>query len=287
MKSRGEKIFDVLNIILMILLSALFILPILLVVFSSFTASRELTLNGYSLIIRKFSFEYYKAIFVSENHQFITSVGNSFFIAVITTSIMVVTTSLAAFVLSRPKLQFKKIITFFFIIPMLFAGGTIPYYLVVKDLGLYDTLWAIIIPSGVSAWYILLVKNFFVGVPNSIVESAELDGANNVQILFKIFLPVSFPIIATVILYTVVGVWNDWYQASIFLESENLWPVQTFIRNLQDSDGFLEKYFGKTNLNYEGIRTAAVILSLLPILIAYPFMQRFFIKGTMIGSVKE
>ncbi len=172
---------------------------------------------------------------------------------------------------------------------MLFAGGTIPYYLIIKDLGLLNSLWAIILPSGVSAWYILLVKNFFIGIPNSLVEAAELDGANNVQILFLVFLPVSFPIIATIILYTVVGVWNDWYQASLFLDSnhEYLWPIQAFIRRLEDSDEFINRYFGQTSYNYDGIRAAAVILSLIPIAIAYPFMQRFFIKGSLVGSVKE
>ncbi len=289
LKTRGEKVFDVFNIFLMILFALLFIIPILLVINSSFTATNELTRYGYTLFIKKFSLEYYKAIFNMESSQFARSILNSIIIMIGTVIIMVINTSLAAYALTRRKLQFKKIISFYYIIPMLFGGGTIPYFLVIKSLGLINTWWAIILPSGVSAWYILLVRNFFTGIPESLYEAAELDGASNVQVLFRVALPLGFPIIATIILYTSVGVWNDWFQASLFIDSNHydLWPIQAFIRRLEDSDEFLKAYFGNTSLNYSGIRAAAVIISLIPIVIAYPFVQKFFIKGTMAGSVKE
>ena len=289
LKSRGEKVFDVFNIFLMILFSLMFIVPILLVINSSFTATRELTLYGYSIIIRKFSFEYYESIFKMESSQFLRSILNSVIICAATTTIMVITTSLAAYSLTRRKLQFKKVFSFYFIIPMLFGGGTVPFFLIIKSLGLINTWWALILPSGVSAWYILLVRNFFAGIPESLYEAAELDGASNVQVLFRVALPLGFPIIATIILYTAVAIWNDWFAASLFIDSNhyNLWPIQAFIRRLEDSDEFLKAYFGNTSLNYGGIRSAAVLLSLIPIVIAYPFVQKFFIKGTMAGSVKE
>ena len=288
-RSRGEKAFDIFNIFLMILFSLQFIIPILLVINSSFTATKELTRYGYSLIIRKFSLEYYKSIFMMESSQFVRSIFNSMVICASTTLIMVINTSLAAYALTRRKLQFKKFFSFYFIIPMLFGGGTIPYFLIIKNLGLINTWWALILPSGVSAWYILLVRNFFAGIPESLYEAAELDGATNVQVLFTVALPLGFPIIATIILYTAVAVWNDWFAASLFIDSNhyNLWPIQAFIRRLEDSDEFLKAYFGNTSLNYSGIRSAAVIISLIPIVIAYPFVQKFFIKGTMSGSVKE
>lgn len=288
-KSKGEKVFDVINIFLMIILALLFIIPCLLIVNSSFTATKELTLNGYSLFIEKFSLEYYKAIFTMESNQFIISMLNSVIIAVSSTSIMVVTSSLAAYALTRKKLQFRNVFYFYFIIPMLFGGGMIPYYLIINDLGLMNTLWALILPSGISAWYVLLLKNYFSSLPDSLTEAAELEGANNVQVLYYVIAPLGFPMIATIILYTAVAVWNDWFQASIFLDSDHyhLWPVQAFVRRVEDSDEFLKAYFGNVNLNYDGIRSATVILSLIPIIIIYPILQRYFIKGTLVGSVKE
>lgn len=288
-KSKGEKIFDVCNVIFMIIFALIFIIPILLLINSSFTGTKALTLHGYSLIIRDFSLEYYKAIFSMESNQFVISILNSLFVVVCTTVLMVFTTSLAAYALTRKKLQFKKFFTYYFIISMLFSGGTIPYYILINNLGLMNTLWALILPSGVSAWYILLARKFFQQVPEALIEAAELDGANNLQILFKVVLPLNLPIIATISLYTSVAMWNDWFAASLFIDSNHyqLWPIQAFIRRIEDSDEFLKAYFGDTNLNYGGLRSAAVIISLIPIVLVYPFLQKFFIKGSLEGGVKE
>lgn len=288
-KSKGEKIFDVCNVIFMIIFALIFIIPILLLVNSSFTGTKALTLHGYSLIIRDFSLEYYKAIFSMESNQFVISILNSLFVVVCTTVLMIFTTSLAAYALTRKKLQFKKFFTYYFIISMLFSGGTIPYYILINNLGLMNTLWALILPSGVSAWYILLARKFFQQVPEALIEAAELDGANNLQILFKVVLPLNLPIIATISLYTSVAMWNDWFAASLFIDSNHyqLWPIQAFIRRIEDSDEFLKAYFGDTNLNYGGLRSAAVIISLIPIVLVYPFLQKFFIKGSLEGGVKE
>ena len=288
-KSKGEKIFDVCNVIFMIIFALIFIIPILLLINSSFTGTKALTLHGYSLIIRDFSLEYYKAIFSMESNQFVISILNSLFVVVCTTVLMVFTTSLAAYALTRKKLQFKKFFTYYFIISMLFSGGTIPYYILINNLGLMNTLWALILPSGVSAWYILLARKFFQQVPEALIEAAELDGANNLQILFKVVLPLNLPIIATISLYTSVAMWNDWFAASLFIDSNHyqLWPIQAFIRRIEDSDEFLKAYFGDNNLNYGGLRSAAVIISLIPIVLVYPFLQKFFIKGSLEGGVKE
>lgn len=288
-KSKGEKIFDVCNVIFMVFFALIFIIPILLLINSSFTGTKALTLHGYSLIIRDFSLEYYKAIFSMESNQFVISILNSLFVVVCTTVLMIFTTSLAAYALTRKKLQFKKFFTYYFIISMLFSGGTIPYYILINNLGLMNTLWALILPSGVSAWYILLARKFFQQVPEALIEAAELDGANNLQILFKVVLPLNLPIIATISLYTSVAMWNDWFAASLFIDSNHyqLWPIQAFIRRIEDSDEFLKAYFGDTNLNYGGLRSAAVIISLIPIVLVYPFLQKFFIKGSLEGGVKE
>lgn len=290
-KSKSEKVFDAANIVLMIVLTVVFVVPILLIVSASFTSARALTKYGYSLIIREFSWSSYSYIFLASD-IFVRSLFNSVFMTVLATCGMVFTTSLYAYSLTRKQLKFKKLFSIFVVIPMLFAGGTIPYYLVVNDLHLMNTQWAIIIPFSVNAWNILLVRNFFSGIPESLPEAAQLEGANNMQVLFYVVIPGGFPIIATIILYSAVGVWNDWFHASLFLDSshKNLWPVQAVVRQLQtDFESLVGSVGGGSSLglNSEGIKSAAIVLSTLPIVLVYPFLQKFFINGSFAGAVKE
>ncbi len=290
-KSKGERAFDICNIIIMILLTIMFVYPIGLILSASFTDASALTKHGYSLLVRKFSLSSYSYIFLAQG-MFLRSMANSLFITACATLLMTLTTSLYAYAVTRKQLVFKKFFNFILIIPMLFAGGTIPYYLVINGLGLMNTHWAIILPSSVSAWYIILVKNFFAALPESLTEAAHLEGANNVQVLFKVVMPLGFPIIATIILYTAVATWNDWFQASLFLDSahKDLWPVQSIVRIMNKEFESLVGAIGggsANELNSEGIKAAAVVLSTLPIVMVYPFLQRFFIDGVLVGSVKE
>ena len=275
-KSRGERAFDIINVLLMILLAVIFIYPALLIICTSFTSASAITRNGYSILIREFSLSSYEYIFGMNDSLLLRSLLNSAFVTVVSTVLNVMTTSL-----------FKKFFTIFLIIPMLFAGGTIPYYLIINSLHLMNSHFAIILPSAVSAWYIILVKNFMGGLPDSLNEAAQIEGASNVQVLFKVTLPLAFPIIATIILYVAVATWNDWFQASLFLDSQhkNLWTVQQLVRQIQEA---YESILGKdTDLNAEGIKCATVVISTLPIVIVYPFLQKYFIGGVLVGGVKE
>lgn len=290
-KSKGERAFDIFNVILMVLFAAMFVLPAVLIVCASFTSADALTQYGYSLIIRKFDLGSYAYIFLAQD-LFMRSMLNSLILTAASTFIMVITTSLYAYAVTRPELQFKKLFNLLLVIPMLFSGGTIPYYLVINDLKLMNTMWAIILPCGVNAWYIMLTKNYFSGLPESLTESAKLEGANNLQVLYKIVFPLGFPMIATIILYSAVAVWNDWFQAMLFLDSshKHLWPVQSIVRELNTDFKSLVNDIGggsTANLNAEGIKSAAVVLSTVPIIIVYPFLQRYFINGTLVGGVKE
>ena len=181
-KSKGEKAFDIFNIFLMILLTVMFVYPAILIVCASFTSANMLTKYGYSVIIREFSLSSYKYIFTAQD-LFLRAMGNSLFMTALGTFLLVITTSLYAYAVSRKKLVFKKFFVMVLVIPMLFAGGTIPYYLVINGLGLMNSQWAIILPFSVNAWYIVLAKNFFGNLPEALVESAQLEGANNVIIL--------------------------------------------------------------------------------------------------------
>ncbi len=284
-KSKSERAFDIFNIVFMIILSALFIFPLLMIICVSFSSNAAISKYGYSLIIRGFHFGWYKHIFVSDISIF-RALVNSIFMTLTATVIMVINVSLYSYSVTRPELQFKKFFNIFLVIPMIFAGGTIPYYLIIKSLGLLNSQWAIILPSGVNAWFIMLAKNFFKSLPESFVESAKLEGATNLQVLYKIVVPLAFPIIATIILYTAVAVWNDWFQASLLIDSthKDLWPVQAVLNELNSN---LSKTGSDPNINTQGVYCAAIVVATLPIVIVYPFLQRFFIGGALVGGVKE
>ena len=289
-KSKSEQAFDVINVILMVMLTLMFVLPVVYIVSTSFSSNVAITKHGYSLLVRDFTLDWYKFIFSAQD-LFLGSMLNSAFMTATATFFMVIVTSLYAYAVSRKQTQFKTFFITLLIIPMLFAGGTIPYYLTINNLGLMNTQWAIILPSSVNAWYIILVKNYFAGLPDSLCEAAQLEGASNVQTLFKVVLPLGFPIVATVILYSAVAIWNDWFQASLFLDSahKSLWPVQAVVRELNENVKILQSSAGSGDsmVNVEGVRSAAVVISTLPIVIVYPFLQRFFISGVLVGSVKE
>ncbi len=288
-KSRSERAFDTFNVIFMIILSALFIFPLLMIICVSFSSNEAILEHGYSFIVRGFHFGWYKYLFtgnlVGELSLF-RALFNSLLVTVAATLIMVVNVSLYSYAITRPELQGKTFFNLVLVIAMLFAGGTVPYYKIVTGLGLGNSLWSIILPSGVNAWFIMLAKNFFKSLPESFVESAKLEGATNFQVMYKIVVPLAFPIIATIILYTAVAVWNDWFQAMLFLkDAQQLWPLPRLIMYLNE---YLEdsSNLGQ-NMNADGIKSAAIIVSTLPIAILYPFLQKFFIGGALVGGVKE
>lgn len=290
-KSKGEKVFDVCNIGLMILFACAFVFPVIIIVSASFTSTEGLTKHGYSLVIHGFSLESYKYIFTASD-LFLRSMLNSLIVTASSTVLLVITTSLFAYALTRRELQFKKFFNIVLLIPILFAGGTIPYYVNINNLGLMNSQLAIILPGAVNAWYILLVRNFFQNLPESLNEAAKMEGANNLQVLFKVTLPLGFPIIATIILYSTVAQWNDWFQAMLFLDSshKHLWTVQAVVRELNTNFSSIASTVGggsTLGLNSEGIKSAAVVISTLPIVLIYPFLQKFFINGTLAGGVKE
>ena len=290
-RSKGEKTFDAFNVVFMIILAVIFVYPALLIVCASFTSADAITKYGYSVLIREFSLSSYHFIFQTQG-LFFTSLKNSVIIAASGTASVVVTGALFAYAISRKQLLFKKFFVMYLVITLLFSGGTISHYMNIDSLGLMNTRLAIILPSAVNAWYIILMRNFFENIPAGLCESAQLEGAGNVTILFKIIIPLSFPIIATIILFSSVDLWNNWIGAQLFIDRahEHLWPIQALVRQLEtDFKSIVSSIGGGTSLglNSEGIKAAAVVVSTLPIVILYPFLQRFFISGMLVGGVKE
>ncbi|MBQ8556945.1 MAG: carbohydrate ABC transporter permease [Clostridia bacterium] len=222
---------------------------------------------------------------------------NTIFYALSTMVLMLVFCSMAAYTLSSKHLKGRKFLNFYLLVPMYFSGGIIPLFLLVLNLGIYDTPWALILPGAFNIWYIILIKSYFGTIPESLREAAQLDGANSYRILWSVYLPTAKPILAVVALYTIIGVWNGWYRASIFLADSNLQPLQLYLRKVlvEQSVDLSQEFLTteelladqKERLSNNQLKYTIIILSSLPMLIAYPYFQKFFVKGVMMGSLKE
>lgn len=211
------------------------------------------------------------------------------------TVLTLLTSVLGAYPLSVKNLAGRKWIVRYLIIPMYFGGGLIPAFLLMNNLGLYNTRWAIILPGAVSIWYIILTRTYFMGIPESIKESAFIDGATHLQLLFKIIVPISKPILAVIAIYTIVGIWNSWFGALVYLPNEKLHPLQMYLYRVlvqqtvdlkelafDEATEAAKKVFSNVQLKY-----SIIVFTTLPIVFTYPFFQKYFIKGVMLGSLKE
>ena len=285
-KSTSNKALHITNIIVICLLTLTFLLPVVLILSASVSTADSFAQYGYTLIPKAIDFFAYKYVLFS-NSLFIRALGNSVFMTVVGTALMVINCALYSFALVQKDLVGKKFFSLYAVFTMLFAGGMIPYYLVVTGIGLGNTLWAIILPGAVSAWNILLMRNFFSSIPHSLTEAAQLDGASHWQVLRSVIIPTSFPVVATVILFTSVGFWNNWFGPLLFIDKahRDKAPIQFLMREMLDD---VATVVGQnTDLPTEAIKNATVVVATLPIVIVYPILQKYFINGVILGSVKE
>lgn len=287
--SLGERIFDICNAIIMVLLIILTLYPMLYILFSSLSeGNRLISFNGILLWPQGFSLEGYKAVL--SNPTILSGFKNTLFILVVGLGINMTLTSLGAYFLSREGVMLQKPIMFFIVFTMFFQGGLIPFFLIVKSYGLLDSLWALILPTAVSTFNLIIMRTYFMAIPKELEESAFLDGAGHFTILFRIFIPLSMPVVAVLILYYGVGHWNSWFNAMIFLRDQDLYPIQLVVRNIileNDNASML----GTTTLIQsrdvaETLKYAAIIVTTAPILLLYPFLQKYFVKGVMVGALK-
>lgn len=267
------------------------IYPLIFVVSASFSDPIAVSSGKVVLWPVDFTLKAYQRIF--EYSRVWSGYLNSIFYAVVGTIVNVAMTILAAYPLSRKDLYGKNVIMFFFVFSMMFSGGLIPFYLVVNELGLYNTRWAIIIPSALSVWNMIITITFFrTSLPQELLEAAQLDGCSDIQYLIKIVLPLSAPIIAVLCLFYAVGHWNQYFTALIFLADKDLFPLQLVLRDILVANtidmSLLED--AKTMAAKAGMRDllkfALIIVSSVPVLAIYPFVQKYFVKGLMIGAIK-
>ncbi len=290
-RSAGSIAADVIIYTLVTLLCLTCIIPFLNILAMSLSDPQIVIRQEVFLIPKGITTAAYELIMKTEGLW--TAYGNTLIYLVSIVVLSDIVTVLAAFPLSQPGLAGRKFCNIFFLIPMFFGGGLIPSYLLIVQLGLYDTRWAIILPSLLSIWNIILVRTYFKNLPGSLFESAKIDGAGNVRMLFSIAVPLAKPIIAVITLYMAVGVWNSWFGALLYLPSRDYQPLQYYLANLlvftpnslseiQDGASQLQSMLTNAQLKY-----AMIIFVSLPIICLYPFLQKYFIKGVLIGSLKE
>lgn len=290
-KSLSYRIFLVINTTLLIVLALSCLYPFLNMFAISLSTNEAVMTGNVSIWPQGFNIEAYSRIL--KEAQFWTGYKNTLIYTVVGTLVSLGMTIICAYPLSRKNLVGRKYILLFMIFTMYFGGGLIPSYLLIKNLGMMNTLAAIVLPGAISVYNMLIMKTFFQGIPESLIEAAQIDGMGHWGILCKIVLPLSKPILATMTLFYAVGYWNDWFTPLIYMNSNSKYPVTLFLRDivmgvtLQAQSGQAIDATSATNVMAQTMQSATVMLVTIPILCIYPFVQKHFVKGVMLGSVKE
>lgn len=296
-KSVGDKIFDVAVVIVMVLTILVTLYPFLNSTAISLNDADDTTRGGITIYPRKFTLRNYELIFSNAKvyKAYLVTIGRT----VIGTLSALLFTSTFAFGMAHQNLKFRRFYTLFCLIPMYFGGGLIPFYFLIKWLNLINSFWVYIIPGFVGIFNMIIMRTYFQGIPIALEESARIDGANYLTVFWKIILPISSPIVATIALFVGVGQWNAWFDAAIFITKADLKPMQSVLLSIISEAKFAESLAatvgGPVNVgnigmgvktNVRSITMATMIVTILPIIMTYPFLQRYFVKGIMVGSLK-
>lgn len=292
-----KKPTNVLFNIILGILSLLSIIPFIFVMIISFTDENSLAMNGYRFIPEKISLYAYQYI-VQAGENIIRSYGVTILVTIVGTVLGLLLTGTYAYALSRKNYAYKKIFTTMITIPMLFSGGMVANYLIVtKVLMLKDSFWALVLPLCLNTFNVIVLRTFFkTSIPESVIESAKIDGASEWRLFFQIVIPMALPGLATIGLFLTLGYWNDWFNAMMYIDNQNWIPLQYLLVKIESSIDWLasnksmmgvDGIQAAANLPKETIKMAIVVISTLPIIFAYPFFQRYFVNGLTVGAVKE
>lgn len=289
-KTTPYRIFSFFNTTFLLVLSVLCIIPLVHVFAVSFSAKAAADANLVGLWPVDFSVEAYKKTI--NNPVFLGSLWVAVKRTVLGTFVILLIACLAAYALSKENNQFKgrSVYAWIFVFTMIFNGGLVPFYIVIQKLGLMDSFWVLILPGAVNVWLTILLMNYFRGVPRELEEAALIDGAGQFGILFRIYLPLSLPALATLGLFAMVWHWNSWFDGLLYLSNKEDYPLATYLQTVIVSRDMSSMSFSKEEfdlLSQKTINAAQIFIGALPVLIVYPFLQRFFIKGLVLGSVKE
>ncbi|MEC0311150.1 carbohydrate ABC transporter permease [Paenibacillus lautus] len=288
-RSVGEKLFDVFNYVLLTVITLCTLYPLIYVLFASLSdPTRHMQHSGILWKPLDMTFNAYRLVF--DNPMIIQGYLNTFLIVSGGLVLNITLTAFGAYALSRKGLRYRKELMLFIVFTMFFSGGLIPLYFTVKGLELTNTLWSLIIPQAISAFNLIIMRTAFEAVPDSLEESAKIDGANEFVILFRIMMPLCMPVIAVMLLYYGVSHWNSWFQAMIYLQDRSLYPLQLVLRELlllNDASSMASGASGgEVAVIGETLKHATIIVATVPILLVYPFLQKYFVKGALIGAIK-
>jgi len=290
-ESPAERVFSVGNVLFMLALMGVTVYPLVYVFFASLSNATELTTHrGLLFAPLDITFEAYRRVF--QNPIILTGYRNTLFIVLVGTALNVLMTSLGAYALSRRNVLLRNPAMFFIVFTMFFGGGLIPTYLLVgQTLHMQNTLWALIIPGAVSTLNLIIMRTAFNAVPVALEEAARIDGANDWIILFRIFIPLAWPVVAVMVLFYGVAHWNSFFSALVYLRDRELYPLQLVLREIliasNTQNMTTDVSSGEQFAIGETIKYATIIVATLPILVVYPYLQRYFVKGVTIGAIKE
>ena len=283
--TKGYRAFQVINTIIMIFVIFITLYPFVYLVAQSFSSDAAASAGKVTFYPIGFNVNTYK--YILRDNQFFRYYGNTIFYTVVGTFISVACTALIAYPLSKPRLRLNKVITPLVVFTMYFAGGMIPNYIVITQwLGLQDSMWSIILPNAISTFNLLVMKSFFAGLPEELEEAAAIDGMNTYQIFLKIIIPLSKPIIATMCLFYMVTMWNEWFTPMLYLDSKDKWPVALYVRQLVEGANNTEIGSSDASSVQATVKSATMVLTSIPIICVYPFVQKYFVQGMTIGAVK-
>ena len=294
-QTAGDRILHIVFHLIMIFLAFMCVYPFLVIIGSSFASQESIVNHGYRILPDPISLDAYKSIFANPT-QIINAYKVTIFVTVVQTLGGLALTSTYGYVLSRKDYPYKRVLSFYIFFTMLFNGGLVPSYILISNwLGLQDSIWALIIPGMCSAWNVLLMKGFFQSIPTALIESAKIDGAGEFRIFMQIIMPLSKPAFATLGLLMALGGWNAWYSSLLYITSENKVMLQYLLMKIMKNIEFMQSAEGQQLMGTVGtqiqipsqaLRMAMCVLATGPILVVFPFFQKYFTKGLTVGSVK-
>ena len=289
-RTRGEKIFNVFNVTILGVVALMALYPFVYTISMSLSSAAEAMRSGLHLYPREISLTSFEMVLA--NPEIVSGFSNSVQRTVAGTALTLFFTCLTAYPLARRELPHRGLLLFMILFTMIFSGGIVPNYLLIKNIGLIDSLWALILPQMLTAFNVIVMKNFFQSIPESLAESAKIDGASEINILARIYLPLSKPVLATIGLWTAVAHWNQWFDALLYITNDENQVLQTFLQRIviESSVEMIEQGLvdpSVTQFTPETIKAATVVVTVLPMLLIYPFVQKYFVKGIMLGGVKE
>ena len=283
----GDIIFYIIDYFIIALVVIVTLYPFVFIFSASISDSAALGRGEVWIFPKGFNLDAYKIVL--DDKQVWISYGNTIWYVVVGTAINMILTTLTAYPLSRKNFSGRNKIMMFVAFTMFFSGGLVPSYLLVKELGLMNTRWAIVVPAGISTWNLIIMRTFFESIPQSLHEAATIDGCSEIGIMTRIFLPLSLPVIAVMVLFYAVGHWNSYFSALVYLNDQNLYPLQMHLRKILiqfNQNEMLEQLTQGRDVVGQSVRYATIIVSTVPILLIYPFLQKYFVKGVMLGAVK-